>query len=272
MANKKNKKKTKSAGYQAPAAKAKKPTPVNATSGSKGEATRKASAAPKQSADAPKKSPKKSGAGYTAPKAKATASRAEATGGGTKMSASRQWALFGGVGVLLIGGLLFFSFRDAISGGGSGVTEAAAWDLPAYFDSDPDGRVSLAEFEGTPTVVNFWAGWCTTCDDELPDFTELADRLEGKVDFVFVHSNESDRGGDMAARHDLENYQVADDIKGTRRNGLYRDLGGGTSMPGTAFYDAEGNMVQFTATAFNLGSLQSTLLANGLVTQEDLSA
>ncbi len=267
----KNKKKQKSAGYQAPAPKAKKKTPVNAASESKGGATPKASA-PKATAEPSAKAAKKTGAGYTPPKGKATTTRSEAAGGGAKLSGSKQWMLLGGIAVLVIGGLLFFSFRDAISGGGSGETAQEEWDLPAYFDSDPDGRVALADFEGTPTVVNFWASWCTTCDAELPDFTELADRLEGKVDFVFVHTSETERGGDMASRHDLENYEVANDIKGTRRNGLWRDLGGGQGLPGTAFYDPDGNVVQFTQSAFNINSLQQTLLAQGLVTQEDLTA
>ena len=47
----------------------------------------------------------------------------------------------------------------------------------------------------------------------------------------------------MADRHHLQDFTVAKDINGTRGNGLYRSLGGASGMPLTAFYDANGNVV-----------------------------
>jgi thiol-disulfide isomerase/thioredoxin len=200
---------------------------------------------------------------YTAPKGRETV--ATTREGSPRVSSTAQWAILGAVAFVVIGGFLFFSFRDAIEGGGSGVTTAQEWDLPAYYDSDDDGRVRLADFAGTPTVVNFWAGWCTSCDAEIPDFKDVAEELAGEVDFVFVHSNENESGRDMANRHDLEEFAVAKDIKGTRRNALFRSLGGGTSMPGTAFYDANGNLVETVLSPMNTASLRAALARNGLI-------
>jgi thiol-disulfide isomerase/thioredoxin len=119
-------------------------------------------------------------------------------------------------------------------------TEAASFDLPALTGQD---RVRLADFRGQPVVVNFFASWCTTCDAELPDFHRTAERLEGQVTFVFVNSNETGDGTDMARHDRLFDFAVARDVGGTRDNGLYRSLGGPGGMPITAFYDAQGRVV-----------------------------
>jgi thiol-disulfide isomerase/thioredoxin len=42
---------------------------------------------------------------------------------------------------------------------------------------DMDGReVNLADFEGRPLLVNFWATWCGPCKHEIPVFVDLVER------------------------------------------------------------------------------------------------
>lgn len=159
--------------------------------------------------------------------------------------AASWWLLGGGIGAV-IAVVLFLSIRTTADGGGSGVTDAAAWDLPAI-NVDVDGntgeRVVLADHGGTPVVVNFFASWCPSCEAELPAFSFLSDQHAGVVDFVFVNSNETGDWKPMARRTGIGDQIIARDIDGTRGNGLYRSLGGTGGMPMTAFYDAAGQLV-----------------------------
>ena len=40
--------------------------------------------------------------------------------------------------------------------------------------SDAGSEVSLADFRGTPVLVNLWASWCAPCVKELPTLDKLA--------------------------------------------------------------------------------------------------
>ncbi len=182
------------------------------------------------------------------------------------LSARAQWGLIVGVGVLIIGAMVLNGVRDAADDGGEGVVAAEAFDLPALDDDDnPDNRIRLADFEGTPTVVNFFASWCVACDDELPAFREAALALEGEVDFIFVNSNETGNWRPMVENNKIEGFPLGKDIQGIRRNGLYRSLGGAQGMPISAFYDAQGNLVDTAFTAFSSSTLDRQLRGLGFV-------
>lgn len=41
-----------------------------------------------------------------------------------------------------------------------------------------------------PCVIEFTAGWCTFCDNMVPVFETLAEKLEGRVKFCLVNIDE----------------------------------------------------------------------------------
>ncbi len=176
------------------------------------------------------------------------------------MSARAQWGIIIGIGVVIVGAIVVNGIRDAADDGGAGVVAREAFDLPNLQDEDnPDNRVRLADFAGKPTVVNFFASWCDACDEELPAFREVALDLEDEVNFIFVNSQETGDWKPMAERNDITQFTLAKDIQGTRRNGLYRDLGGLGSMPITAFYDADGNLLDTGRVPFTEAQLRRSL-------------
>lgn len=183
------------------------------------------------------------------------------------MSATAQWGLIGLVGVAILGFFVVWpAISDAADDGGPGNTTVAAFDLPVLDDQDNlDNRVQLTDFEGTPTVVNFFASWCTACEDELPAFRDTALGLEGEVDFIFVNSNETGDWEPMAERTGIrDGFTIAQDIQGLSQNGLYRSLGGTGGMPITAFYDANGQLIETAFTPFNEAGLNAQLARLGL--------
>ena len=131
---------------------------------------------------------------------------------------------------------------------GSAVTKPAGFSLPTLNGS---GHVALADYRGTPTVVNFFASWCSACDAELPGFKAEADALKGKVTFIGVDSLETGDKNLMPERHHLLGSfaALARDVGGANGSGLHDALGGGNTMPLTAFYDANGTLLHVEHTA-----------------------
>jgi thiol-disulfide isomerase/thioredoxin len=125
-------------------------------------------------------------------------------------------------------------------GGGSGVTTPASFDLPAISGA---GRIRLADFRGRPTVVNFFASWCTACDSELPSFSTVSARQRGQVNFVGVDALETGDRLFMARRHGITWWPLARDVGGANGSGLHDALCGCDSMPVTAFYDSGGRLL-----------------------------
>lgn len=158
-------------------------------------------------------------------------------------------------GVVIVAGVVVLAVRSGHSAE-RGDVSAAAFDLPRL---DGHGRVRLASLTGRPTVVNFFASWCTACNAELPDFRRAADALAGRVNFVFVNSNESGDWHPMAERNGILRFTLAKDIKGTAENGLYRSVGGTGGMPITAFYDARGKLIDASYGALTGGLLDQKL-------------
>lgn len=72
----------------------------------------------------------------------------------------------------------------------------------------PDGvPVSIADYKGTPLLINFWAIWCPPCVAELPALERAAGQLALKsIDILLVSV---DRGGAKKAFPSLEERGVS---------------------------------------------------------------
>lgn len=55
----------------------------------------------------------------------------------------------------------------------------------AAFTAEDGSEMTLADYEGQITVVNFWATWCAPCRKEMPDLSDLQTQL-GDDDFSVV--------------------------------------------------------------------------------------
>ncbi len=190
---------------------------------------------------------------------RATAQERQAAAIRADRKARLQWVAVIGVGVLIVVGVLGASVLS--SRPESGNTTAAAWDLPARDNAtNSDGRIKLADFRGKPIVLNFYADWCTACEAELPAFSLLSNEFRDQVNFVHVNSQESGDWRRLVDKFGTDWWPIAKDINGQQSGGsaLWRTLGG-TGMPITAFYDANGNYLDTVNGAMDEGSLRRAL-------------
>jgi cytochrome c biogenesis protein CcmG, thiol:disulfide interchange protein DsbE len=134
-------------------------------------------------------------------------------------------------------------------------TDPASFDLPALTGT---GDVRLADYRGKPTVVNFFASWCTQCQAELPGFSQVSKELKGKVNFIGVNALETGDGLAMARRFGIDWWPLARDVEGVQESGLHDALGG-QGMPISAFYDAQGKLLFVSPGALPLDQLRATL-------------
>lgn len=115
---------------------------------------------------------------------------------------------------------------------------AAAVDL---VDFDGDG-FTLAEYRGTPLVVNFWASWCPSCAAEMPAFESVYQSFKGKVEFLGINNNDNREAALELARSTGVTYRLAEDPRGEAFAAL-----GGVGMPTTLLIDGSGGVVERVA-------------------------
>lgn len=161
-------------------------------------------------------------------------------------------AIFG-VGAALFFLVVFLAFAGADEP--TGVTETDSWDLPSL---EGEGRVTLAQFEGKPTVAAFFASWCTICKRELPGFAQLSQLVGDEVNFVGINTMNHGSGLAFARQMGIDQWPLARDI------GLHdgRQLAtnfGARGSPTTVLYDADGAVVDVT-----LGGMTAAQLADKL--------
>ncbi len=157
---------------------------------------------------------------------------------------------------VVLAGVTWAATRSSDPAAASAVrTTKTDWALPAFADGQ---TVSLSQFHGQPVVVNFFASWCTQCDAELPGFAKVSQELKGKVTFVGVASLETGDRDYMPNRHGIEWWPLAEDQGGRNGSGLHDALGARAgSMPLTAFYDAQGQLVDVALGGIDEASLRA---------------
>ena len=108
---------------------------------------------------------------------------------------------------------------------------------PFRVDSlDGSGEVALADYAGTPVVLNFWASWCEPCQREMPALVEFSKERPG-VQVVGLAVTDVPSASRAFARE-----VGADFPLGVDRRGHTIATFGATGLPATVFIDREGRV------------------------------
>ncbi len=107
-----------------------------------------------------------------------------------------------------------------------------------FIGTAPDGAiVRLSDLRGRPTIINFWATWCTSCLAELPDFNEVQQELGVEnLHVVAVNTGESASvAQEWLDRLEIDAFHIALDP-----TLVVSDAYGVFGMPTSFFLDADG--------------------------------
>lgn len=113
----------------------------------------------------------------------------------------------------------------------------------------------MAYAPGKPTVLNFWASWCTPCQKEMPAFQRAFKEHGDKVAFVGIDSQDA-RGPANAFLDEKQiSYPSAFDPKAS----LLRRFKLRQGLPQTLFLDAQGKVVDTVVGQVAESALQGKL-------------
>ena len=118
------------------------------------------------------------------------------------------------------------------------------------FDLFDGGTGTIADYAGTPLVVNFFASWCPPCVREMPEFQEVFESLDGQVAFLGLSQDQSEQ----AALNLVESSGVTYDVGWDLDLEVYRATGS-IAMPTTAFVSPSGELVDTFAGVLDAESL-----------------
>lgn len=118
------------------------------------------------------------------------------------------------------------------------------------FDLFDGGTGTIADYEGTPLVVNFFASWCPPCVREMPEFQAVFASLGGQVAFLGLSQDSSPQ----AALNLVEATGVAYDVGWDLDLEVYGATGS-VAMPTTAFVSPSGELLDTFAGALDADSL-----------------
>jgi thiol-disulfide isomerase/thioredoxin len=111
------------------------------------------------------------------------------------------------------------------------------------FNNPDGGEISLADFHGSPVLVNLWASWCAPCVKELPTLDRLAQShdVDGELGVIAVSQDSGPHASVVAFLNklkikDLGAYQDS-------KMALSGALGPDTVLPTTILIDAQGREV-----------------------------
>ncbi len=145
--------------------------------------------------------------------------------------------------------LLAFLLLAAACGSTASVADDTSQvDETAQLDLIDDA--AIAELQGKPIVVNFFASWCPSCISELPDFQAVHEELGDEVTFLGVAQR--DRPSD--ALQLIERTGVTYDIGNDPDGDLFRSFNA-LAMPTTVFLGADGEVIKTVSGVLDIESL-----------------
>ena len=129
----------------------------------------------------------------------------------TTGSARRRWiGIAGGATLAVAAGYILFRVAAANAPPRVEVGAAAPSFSVVTLDSAPKPR-TLADFKGSPILLNVWATWCDPCREEMPSMQRLYDAYKDRGLRVVAVSVD-DRGNEGLIREFVAEHHLTFDV------------------------------------------------------------
>jgi cytochrome c biogenesis protein CcmG, thiol:disulfide interchange protein DsbE len=106
------------------------------------------------------------------------------------------------------------------------------------FEMFDGSTASMADYEGRPVVVNFWASWCPPCVAEMPDLETVHQEFKDEVDFLGINTQDTPEAAADLVEQTGVTYDLARDPDGELFQGF-----GVFGMPSTFFVSPDGEII-----------------------------
>ncbi|MCB9495862.1 MAG: TlpA family protein disulfide reductase [Fibrobacteria bacterium] len=122
------------------------------------------------------------------------------------------------------------------------LASAAPATLPTFALPDLDGKShASSEFAGAPVLIDFWATWCATCKESVPELAKLQAKYAAKgfkIVSISVDKGSSKKVAKGAKKLGID-WQVLHDPESSL-SGTF----GYTGVPSMYLFDKEGKLVK----------------------------
>jgi thiol-disulfide isomerase/thioredoxin len=122
------------------------------------------------------------------------------------------------------------------------------------FTASDGTATSIADFRGTPLVVNMWATNCVPCVKEMPALDQVATELTGRLQIIGVNVFDTPQDAAAFALDLGVTYPQFTDPDGALSTALSV-----TGLPATAFFDSDGKLVEVHQGAYTADELRSAI-------------
>ncbi len=113
-------------------------------------------------------------------------------------------------------------------------------------------NISMASFNETPLVINFWGTWCGPCRQELPYFEKVSEKYKGQVNFMIISDEPVEKLVKFSEQNKYTFFYVQSQI-------AFHELGI-TSVPVTFFYDKNHRLINKTKYALTEDELNKFII------------
>lgn len=158
---------------------------------------------------------------------------------------------------VIVAGVLLAGRDDGSSTGGAAnpATKSSGERAPELSGIDvvSGKQVRLADFTGTPVVINVWASWCPGCSEEAPDLSKFA-KAHPEVQLLGIDLQDTKAAG--KAFHERFKWSWPSILDGSGELAARLGLQG---LPQTFFLNAEHEVVGQIVGAGDLEALEAEL-------------